>query len=56
MKPGFSLNQILITAFLVAGAIAVGAVLSGYSGFIELQCSSEAGCRILIDGRPSESQ
>lgn len=50
MKPGFELNQIAIAALLVVGGIAVTAMFSGYTGLIELQCSSD-GCRVVIDSR-----
>ena len=50
MKSGFGLNQIAVTALIVVGAIAVVGMFSGFSGLIELQCSS-GGCRFVIDGR-----
>lgn len=50
MKSRFGLNQIVIAALIVVGVIAVTGMFSGFSGFIELQCSSN-GCRFVIDGR-----
>ena len=50
MKLGFGLNQIAVAALLVVGGITVAAMFSGYTGLIELQCSSE-GCRVVIDSR-----
>ena len=54
MKLGFKFNQIAIAALIIVSAIAFGAMASGYTGLIELQCGSQ-GCRFVIDGRqPSE--
>jgi hypothetical protein len=44
------INQILVTAIVVAGSIGVAAIAFQFSGFIEMQCSS-AGCHVVIDGR-----
>ena len=51
-RPGFGLNQIVIAALAVVGAIGVAAMFSGYTGLIEFQCSAADGCRVVIDGRP----
>ena len=54
MKTGFRFNQIAVAALTVVSAITFGAMASGYTGLIELQCGSQ-GCRFVIDGRqPSE--
>lgn len=54
MKIGFRFNQVAVTALIVVGVIATGAMTSRYAGLIELQCGSE-GCKAVIDGRyPSE--
>jgi hypothetical protein len=50
MERPFSLNQVAVAALLITGLITFAAVLSGYSGLIEFQCSS-SGCKALIDGR-----
>lgn len=50
MKSGFGFNQIALAALLVAGGVALSAIFSGYTGLIELQCSS-GGCRVVLDSR-----
>ena len=47
----FSLNKTVVTAFFVVGSISLVAIVSQYPGLIELQCSADQGCRVVIDGR-----
>lgn len=44
------LRPIAITALVVVGLVAMGAIFVQYPGLIEFQCSAK-GCRVVIDGR-----
>ena len=42
-------NQVILAALFTAAFISLGAIITGYSGVIEVECSSD-GCKAIIDG------
>lgn len=51
MKLSPSLNQLMVTALVIAGGLGLAVIFSGHPILIDLQCSLEQGCRVIIDSR-----
>lgn len=48
-KPKITINQALVSAFIVVGAIAIAAVASNYSGNLQLKLGAD-GIQLGING------
>lgn len=48
-KPGFNLNQAVVTALAVVGLVALGAVIFNYTGQLQLKLGAD-GIQLEING------